>query len=35
MTETGGSAWAWMIHFAQDIVSFPLIALTPPALWSP
>jgi membrane protease YdiL (CAAX protease family) len=35
MIETGGSGWAWMIHFAEDIVIFALIALTPPALWSP
>jgi membrane protease YdiL (CAAX protease family) len=35
MIETGGSGWAWMIHFAEDIVIFALIALTPPALWLP
>jgi membrane protease YdiL (CAAX protease family) len=35
MIETGGSGWAWMIHFAEDVVIFALIALTPPALWSP
>ncbi len=35
MIETGGSGWAWMIHFAEDLVIFSLIALTPPALWSP
>jgi len=35
MIETGGSGWAWMIHFADDLVIFSLIALTPPALWSP
>jgi membrane protease YdiL (CAAX protease family) len=35
MIETGGSGWAWMIHFAEDSVIFALIALTPPALWSP
>jgi membrane protease YdiL (CAAX protease family) len=35
MIETSGSGWAWMIHFAEDIVIFALIALTPPALWSP
>jgi membrane protease YdiL (CAAX protease family) len=35
MVETSGSGWAWMIHFAEDIVIFALIALTPPALWSP
>jgi membrane protease YdiL (CAAX protease family) len=35
MIETGGSGWAWIIHFAEDIVIFALIALTPPALWLP
>jgi membrane protease YdiL (CAAX protease family) len=35
MIETGGSGWAWMIHFAEDVVIFALIALTPPALWTP
>jgi membrane protease YdiL (CAAX protease family) len=35
MIETGGSGWAWMIHFAEDVVIFALIALTPPALWLP
>ena len=35
MVETSGSGWAWMIHFAEDVVIFALIALTPPALWSP
>jgi membrane protease YdiL (CAAX protease family) len=35
MIETGGSGWAWIIHFAEDVVIFALIALTPPALWSP
>jgi membrane protease YdiL (CAAX protease family) len=35
MIETRGSGWAWIIHFAEDIVIFALIALTPPALWSP
>ena len=35
MMETGGSGWAWTIHFAEDVVIFALIALTPPALWSP
>ncbi len=35
MIETGGSGWAWMIHFAEDIVIFALIALTAPALWTP
>jgi membrane protease YdiL (CAAX protease family) len=35
MIETGGSGWAWMMHFAEDVVIFALIALTPPALWSP
>jgi membrane protease YdiL (CAAX protease family) len=35
MIETGGSGWAWMIHFAEDIVIFALIALTAPALWLP
>jgi membrane protease YdiL (CAAX protease family) len=34
MIETGGSGWAWMIHFAEDVVIFALIALTPPAVWS-
>jgi membrane protease YdiL (CAAX protease family) len=35
MIETGGSGWAWMIHVAEDVVIFALIALTPPALWLP
>jgi membrane protease YdiL (CAAX protease family) len=35
MVETGGSGWAWSIHFAEDVVIFALIALTPPALWLP
>jgi membrane protease YdiL (CAAX protease family) len=35
MVETGGSGWAWIIHFAEDVVIFALIALTPPALWLP
>ena len=35
MIETSGSGWAWMMHFAEDIVIFALIALTPPGLWSP
>ncbi len=35
MIETGGSGWAWIIHFAEDVVIFALIALTPPAVWSP
>jgi membrane protease YdiL (CAAX protease family) len=35
MIETAGSGWAWIIHFAEDLVIFALIALTPPALWSP
>lgn len=35
MIETGGSGWAWMIHFAEDIVIFALIALTAPAVWLP
>jgi membrane protease YdiL (CAAX protease family) len=35
MIETGGSGWAWMIHFAEDVVIFALIALTAPALWTP
>ncbi len=35
MIETGGSGWAWMIHFAEDVVIFALVALTAPALWTP
>jgi membrane protease YdiL (CAAX protease family) len=35
MIETSGSGWAWIIHYAEDVVIFSLIALTPPALWSP
>jgi hypothetical protein len=27
MVETGGSTWAWIIHWLQDMVIFSFLAL--------